>query len=111
MAEKVTTGAIYFFIPWAMAGWSKVTPDPSWINPGVCDGILQLSQVAVGAIEMRTEGAVCKQRRVTKKTSGETRDQAPADLGRCLTRFWFLWPYVLSAKSTGRVSWSSGSQI
>ena len=53
-------------------------------------GSWTLSQVAVGATEFRTEGATCKQGRITKETSRETRDEGPADLGRWPTWFWFL---------------------
>lgn len=58
-------------------------------------GTLRLSQLAVRTIEFRTEGTKCKQRKASKETSGETRNQTSTDL-RCLTKFWFLSGPVIS---------------
>ena len=63
-------------------------------------GSWTLSQVAVGATEFRTEGATCKQGRITKETSRETRDEGPADLGRWPTWFWFLGGPAVCTLST-----------
>ena len=76
--------------PGPQVAGARMTPGPSWINPRLGMGILRISQLAVGRVEFRIEGAMCKQRRATKETGGETRNQTSTNLGGCLTRFWFL---------------------
>lgn len=104
-------GDINSSIPWTIAGWSKGDLWSSWMNPGLGMGTLRLSQLAVRTIEFRAEGTMCKQRRASKETSGEIRNQTSTDL-RCLTKFWFLSGLVISTplcKEHWRISWNSGS--